>query len=427
MRGSLEDYKELVSMVEADPPLLSNCLVVIYRHLQVTTIPRQSTSSALDTKSRLAILSLRLLGVPHTRKMIHDLTRSIKDNWTHIWRWSAYLVETYLASTGSGIIGTLDSDQMGNEIHRVTMRVFYKLVHIDGFLTFLNRPDDMIRLLTRVWMSESKILAEYFMSASNPLSAVIRSSNPETAASLPDAQFLTYSGVSSDEVADMMLRFISRAIRQRRIQALPLYGHLGMLMSTVLDAKQTIFRPLLPKGSISVVLGVMAHLTSRKSSYDHHEATVQILQICATYMEVCIMRDGFARVLEVLRGRLIMYIFKSARTIWTMAIQMSGSDELGEEYYARLLKAITPFLVYPPILRQARKSIKTIDALGLQTLLTPSSTHAFASAWAVFRDYTQNRTQHNISFDSIRKVPRPHDIFCSNTSVCHFLSLYGSN
>lgn len=417
MRGSVEAFNNLISMVEGNPSLLLlKSLPVAYHHLRVSSIPTQTSLPSLNTNSRLAILSLGLLGV--TRDFHRDLllkavgsdigeiwkivitkvVSTMKENWTLIWQWSAFLLDTYLVSTATA--GALDPGPTWNEIHGVVIRLLHWLVHVDDFLSIIQRTRNVVGLLARVWKAESNQIAGHPISASNPLCVLLWSPTTPT----PYVQFSMALGVSCVEEADMMLRFISRAIRQPRIQSEPLSGYLGLIMGTAcLEESQVDHRALLGKDSISIVLAVMARLTSHNLSYDDHGAAVVTLHCCAQYLEICIISDGFARVLQALEGRLILYMFKSLRFIWAKAgsTHMSSADDLVETRYALLLEKIAPFLVYRPILHQARKSIKTLDRLGLSmALVDPTRAQAFASAWAVFRDYTQDRTRFKIAFDT---------------------------
>lgn len=449
MQGSVQEYIHLIDMVEKDPtPLLLDSLPVVYHHLRVDNIPSRTfiATQTLNVDVHRAILSLRLLGIARDfhrdmaskvvsnpgmaniwKTLITKVISSMKENWSLIWKWSAFLLERYLTSVETNCV--FDHDPIWNENHGISMRLLHWLVYADGVqvLDILQRTSDMVGLVARFWKAESKESAEQPISASNTLGHLLWSTTEPT----PYAQFQAALNVSLDEEADMMLRLIIRAIRQPRIQSELLFGHLSLMVGTSSKThSQDVNRKLLAKDSISTVLAVMARLTSRKPPYDHHGSALRTLQYCANYLEICIVGDGFARVLQVLEGHLILYIFKSARNIWTHAVQLSSVDDLGDEFYASLLKSIMPFLIYRPILRHARKSIKTIDSLGLQDLLAPSGAQEFKSTWDAFRNYTQNRTQHKIAVDAACRHGLHHlslnshssGVSCANESV-RYLSI----
>lgn len=411
MAGSSDDLSQLVSMVTERTSLLFDALPVAYQHLRIANIPSRSaraTGVALDTQSTLATLSLQLIvaGVDSSEEVIdRKVVESLKERWTMIWQWSEYLLKIYLARLE---FATTIDDPVYRSIHWATMALFARLVQLDDFRTLMANTQGFIKRLAIVWKAELEPIIEQPISVSNVLHRLITSVGLATSY---QSLFLATLDVPHDVVADMVLRHIYHAIQSPRITTFSLSGHLAMLAGCL--QTETLLRPLLAKGSISAILRVMARLTIQFPTYDRIDLAKRCLVLCAGYLAVCFASEGFTWILRALEGRLVLYIFKSARILWAMREKKPSDDSLGVAY-ASVLNVISPFIIYRPILRQARRSVKTVDSLVLHRLVDPAG--PFGLAWVAFKKYTAYRTQYKVAFDDMFRDGEDAT-FCSNKSV----------
>lgn len=111
--------------------------------------------------------------------------------------------------------------------------------------------------------------------------------------------------------------------------------------------------------------------------------------------------DIFHRVIQALEGRCLISMFKSGAILWDLL--SDTAEPSGPEFaYAELLRTIAPYLIYRPILRLAKKSLKTITVLGLEATmmsLVADGASSFEDAWNAFRCFADERLTFKINYD----------------------------
>lgn len=356
---------------------------------------------------------MRLLwhGLDTTQIADLRIITSLREHWSIIWQWSDYLLRTYVLDKSG-----MDSDQekAWQDVHWATMSLFSIFIHVHGFCTLMVNTRGLIKLLSQVWKLEEDIIPENPISASNSLMTLFPPNQREfTWRNL----FVASLEVPHEEVARMVLLRIIRSSTKPPVGCAPISGDLGMAMSCT--RLENVHRAMLAKDAIFIIADVMARLTSPSATHLQPAPAGQCLLYCSQYLQCCFGTDGFSWVLRALEARLLVTIFKSARLLFAMRDCNPGRDYIGDQY-ASLLNTIAPFLIYRPILRQAVKSLKVIDRLGLTARMP--TTGSFADTWAIFRDFVESRAQFKIQYDEVSKKGVDTS-FCANRTVRIFYSV----
>lgn len=152
------------------------------------------------------------------------------------------------------------------------------------------------------------------------------------------------------------------------------------------------FSPL-PSGSMSIMADIISCLLSSTTA-DSKDQRSNMLCLCLSYIDMHIMKSPiYNRTLEALRHNLPLLLWKAS-----FLCSISNREDEFHEWCKQFLGIFCPrFLVYPPLLRAARQSLRAMprDYLCLDGIFAghvQSFTRAVETMWARYQDHRHNAT-----------------------------------
>lgn len=386
MQGSLEHFRQLRSMVQANYALLSDVLPTVYQYLPLP-VPGSTQGSSpplSDTVYDGASIALGILlacTLPEnlaTRRMQSNLT----DNWTRIWKWLQFLLAEYVEHPGTAV-GAQEQAQM----HSMSMQLLLGLSMNSGFLRILWNTPGLVSMLSRIWLLEDG--HEWPFSASNALHPLILAT---------DKSFLNVFtatlGASPDVVASLIVKRALRTATRSQIRGMMLRADLQMIL--YLSYQPHLHQPLIVKNSIPITTQIMSILTSRTLSIAPDDSAITCIHACSSYLLRCFEVDGHCRIASALEGKLLLSMFKSSA--FMVVDSLDTTEDLRDDshlnkVYSTLLRCLVPFLIYRDVLQHGIKTLKTVRNRGLEASMESavSVEGSFWQAWLTFKDYTEDR------------------------------------
>lgn len=393
MQGSLQHLRQLEPMVHANQALLFDVLPAIYRHLP-SEVPKAKqnsipTLSNDDYEAVMAALILLSAGVSPETLRLERVFVSLMEHWPFLWKWLSFLLAEYVLNPK-----TVDDAKKEN-MHDMASHLLLPLTSREEFCRMLAKTPSLISTLSCMWKVEEGF--DWSTSISCALFQVFLTDDHTC---LSSTIFTTSLSNSRDEVADLIVRRLAHTITRPTIQGMVLRADIGLL-DHITKAHQDLRNLLVAKRSIPVMTTVMSVLTSSNLSIQPagSEPTRVCIHSCLSYLLLVFKDGGLCRINSALDGRLILSMFKgkdvlvsdSAKTRVT-AVHLHDNYRLNS-IYGEILQSITPYLIYRCVLREAVKTIKTVENSGLAKKIESvvPERGAFWQAWVAFKEFTEDR------------------------------------
>lgn len=365
---------------------------------------------------------LYLLGHnPHPNPPITSncLLRFVEEHWPKIWAWSTFLIKYWV-------------DNVVHTPEALAFRVKFRTVVVSLMMTIalvparLSKGRQLLFATPRLIQTAIRLFILIASEKNYPMgneSTLTLQLLYHMDPIIWEKEFSVAVAQSSRDVAKIFIQYIAvlieATVEPDDVRAQAIDGAAFMIRELARCSPHT-HRALLENDSISWMTQALAVLVARqKYSLDRWplwpvDPRLQGTQNCALYLSTC-FDEGSTWISKALRGRLLVSLFKSRPLLAEEQHQYHDNypDSSIDQLYARLLQQITPHLLYDSVLREAVRSIKTIEARGLEpdieTALAPDS--PMWTAWMNLKSETRDRNEHKQRYRALSINP------CQNETV----------
>lgn len=386
---------------------LAQILPVVLHHLSYLDLQEADGSTEHPSaKVRLIYLSLAALA---NRPGV-ELSRFCKLEWSRVWTWVVFFLEGWVEQE----VVTPEGLDFKEKVWTTSTLLLYNLVSRtefdDEFRTLMGSKREFISLVTSMWL----FAAESGHTSKLYASAILERILPASDAAWRE-QCINAMGDPRHDAAALLIGDILQESSKSEMDSASLRGTLFLIIRATLDSPR-LFRAFLAKRSMSWLSFAMARLTSHKQSsaltnFDELHIRTGCLLTCSLYILHC-FEEGLTWIVEALKGRLIISLFKSRRFILhDSTTHAPGFQTRLKDSYADLLNRITQYMVYRSVRHEVNRSIKTIDRLGLEEHLEKSG--VLWDAWVVLRNEAKLRSETHTTIKMITGGMN----FCENEEV----------
>ncbi|KAJ7574281.1 hypothetical protein C8J56DRAFT_469105 [Mycena floridula] len=346
-RGNIEDMEKLAILLEAkeDPhALLVHCFPIIFFHIRIP----KSTSKNLEVECNRAVSAFKMLANgKNPRGYAGDILPNILAQWPNIWWWLKYFTNRYFYATDP-------KDQEHQDLRASIYLSMFTIIDdlaIDGLDTLLAIPAFMPFILD-FWKREPSLNLPTISSATAVIVHFVRRGPKEVKQLIKLFKGDLYALV--DTILERTRHYIEIPCQ------LPLL-HLLNLINDLAHNKD-IFVILREKHMLSLALQYMEIYADGR--YPWSELNMLQARACVglcTILTSRFLADGHRFVLEAMRSRVLLLVFKSHRLIPDTLFGVSDTEQgmVGlQDQFIFLIESITPYLVYWPIMREFRKLMR---------------------------------------------------------------------
>lgn len=430
MTGSLAAMDELLTIIHelSDLQLMQVCPIVL-QHISIGNIPTtpQANNEIPDKPVQLALRAFEILA--EARVKDHSVPRATlvrfhQQNWLEFLPWIEFFVEKLELQQNIKIIQSGGrKDIMMREFLVRTLNALAFFLGITAKVALRpgsRTPHRLSPMILRIWLIAMATNQEEALRGSSDhlRSLLMIFQAAETPAR---EQFARCVEDPRYNAVPVIVRALRQESRRSLIPSISLKCTLAIALYSAKYSNKFL-RSSLVAGSISVIVSVLSRSTSHHNQLlptDTEDfADVQFsLCMCADFMLEC-FDEGPTYIAEALEKHILISILKSSSFLQANhVIGAMPTDSSGvrlEDHYAGLFEYLINHLLYPSVLREIIRSLKTAEVRGLK--FDSQQNKTISAQWEVLKTEALRRK----AWRSDVYMVSPRNVLCSSEQVrCH--------
>lgn len=394
MKGSISSIEKL-SGIAAQDCNLQYLLPVIMHHLNSMNMPAQNflerPQAAVEKRVTLAAAALHALSCNINGHPEAQIYAFVKSSWPNIWEWVRYFVERWILGVQeapSGAVSCPAARFRGMEISVLVMDWLYlRFNATQPFVDLMGSTPQFVEVMTRAWLvgMSDALRPQTLWHFSALLQPLLRGSGDRDAFSR--AAFFRTAKDSGHDIVYLCTKAVVRDSRERPIPFPSLESTLEMIVITA-GYSADMSRCFLARQCPSLIVRVMSHLASRPpletDCVNLQSPFKNALGHCMTYLTRC-FEESQRWIPEALQDRLLSVMFR-AITHTGPVPPCSVNHAEKSNVWIDIIRIIQSYLIYPCVLREAVRSMKTIEALRLESRIEDEEFSALHETWMAFKE-----------------------------------------
>lgn len=427
-RGITDAWDALGGIVGDDASAYLEIFPVIFPPLDSLKIPdeldlKNPSKPVVLARYALEALYTGLVFSPLNGNQISRVEQSIERHWQDIWAWcNFFFLRVIEADISDSIHGDSEEELFQVRVFYTVAYVFNGLAKFENTRAMLKETRDFPRIIASMWLQAHKHYPRSVEATTKALYLLVPDQTDQSlvSCSVPEpwiSAFVSTLHDHSSQLVDLFFSRITDLALGPEIRCIPLKLELPLLINSITLSPE-LTRAILARGAIRTVTFMMSRLASRKERFHVQQMNnaTDCLHIGARFL--CThLREGPRWIIQALEGRLILTVFRTGG--FTRCNGTAGLHRVSklDEDFGELLTIITPYIVYPSILRLVEKAIRTYRSRCLHTDSVPSA--FLRDAW----DELVNRAENEREIMTLARY-MGHVSFvlqiCANKEVLHF-------
>lgn len=364
MRGSHYALAKLAEIVETDDSTFPQLLPVLCHNIRTLDTPSMDTNATVRHHS-LVIAKECFRPIQASLSKKHRHAKAIVDQIAavvpHICRWIIYFYWSYFLNATTKAVLTSEIVDLRDQFKDILVALI-DILSVT-FASVMRASPGFIKCMTRVWIHfDSNIESATAASCWDVVDALAYDESAES--NKIHSEFVDVLNESADVVAYNCMRRIILDLQLPPVHAITLRDHISIIAqySTCSD---TLRRSFLRAKSVRWCCRLMSHLASRRNPVDviEHFPTMGCVSVCCHVLAES-FQDGYSWVAEALDHHLLESILKCQPLLDSNA-DVNKKDDT-ESLLIALLDLVNSYLIYRPVLRSARRSIRHILETSLE-------------------------------------------------------------
>ncbi len=368
MRGSHYALAKLVEIVETDDSTFPQLLPVFCHNIRTLDTSPMDTDATVRHHS-LVIAKECFRPVQASLSKKHRYAKAIVDQIAavvpHICRWIIYFYGSYFLNATTKTVLTSEIVDLCDQF-KDTLVALVDILSVT-FASVMRTSPGFTKCMTRVWIHFDSTI-ESTTAASCWDVVDVLAYDESTESNKIHSEFVDVLNESADVVAYNCMRRIILDLQLPPVHAITLRNHICTIAqcSTCSD---TLRRSFLRAKSVRWCCRLMSHLASRRKPVDiiEHFPIMGCVSVCCQVLAES-FRDGYSWVAEALDHYLLESILKCQPLLDSNADvnNQDGTEPLLQSSLVELLDLVNSYLIYRPVLRSARRSIRHILKTSLE-------------------------------------------------------------
>ncbi|KAK7464248.1 hypothetical protein VKT23_006413 [Stygiomarasmius scandens] len=355
-------------------------LHLIYKDLKGAP-PSSPNPSHPDTNMEHALQALTLLAYSESA-----IWKSAEESWKLIWPWCSFFADTFILNQRQ-LPRTVEGVNFRDDALCTVYPLLANLIKLPGNVAFraVIRPFSRIsHMLTKSWLyaAENHHISLPYISMAWVKHQSL--SMNEMLGEWDSAEFEEIAYASPHYLAVTALRTVIYETLQPKIDIMSMNGAFSIIAESQMhnELRQALLAHELPRWIAYAMRHIISqsateylNLTSSLSVHSDHMESIR--NIAFLLSEII---DSVTWIIQALDEQLILTIFKSKRSWGFCALHKPTAMSL-EQVYAKLLRALVPFLYNRSVFRAVVHSIRRVEHLGLDADMPKVFSKTTSEVW----------------------------------------------